>query len=205
MGGNGWPGGSAGPPVALSRSGLTHTRAVEVRPGYSSFTEGGSTVVTRLDGIIGSTGGDPRYQPGPAFAQELAHTVCLLLNAAPRTLSQLVAASGSTESQVRGVLESLAALEAVREAAGTLFINFSLLTRDDTASLHRLVEGTADHLAARIWEKQGAVYDQLHRLAAPGHRGLLRTRLGRHPHAQTVGIRRYWAQLPRRRSLRPHR
>jgi hypothetical protein len=129
-------------------------------------------VATRLNvGIIGSTGDDPRYQPGRVFAPELAHTLCLLLNAAPRTFSQLVAASGSSESQVSAVLESLADLEAVREDEGKLAINFSLLTREDTASIHQLVEGAAHRLAGRVWGSQGAVYDQLHRLAGPDQPG----------------------------------
>lgn len=122
--------------------------------------------------IIGSTGPDPRYRPGPVFGDRLAEGVCLHLNQGPASLADLAQAVGATPAEVGAVLERLLELRAVRPSgAGRFAINFPLLTRTDAARLWRQAALTAPVLAAAVCDHRREIYAALDRLLENGQPG----------------------------------
>ncbi|HAZ27251.1 TPA: hypothetical protein DCY67_01350 [Candidatus Acetothermia bacterium] len=116
--------------------------------------------------IIGTTGPDPRYWPGTVFTSDLAEAVVVALAAGPGSVRELVRTLQRPDCELGAIVEQLLSLRAIREEGSRLWLNFSLLTREDLAILDEAVPALA-HELARFVLKRGSVIEAALR-ALPG-------------------------------------
>lgn len=108
--------------------------------------------------IIGTTGPDPRYWPGTAFASDLAEKVVLALAAGPRTPQELATELRPPEEELDQVVGQLLGLRAIRTGEdGRLSLNFSLLTRQDLGVLDELVPPLGQDLADCVLRRASVI------------------------------------------------